>query len=257
MWAPRIAHGVVVLVSRGSGMSEIATRPKRGLKPDPALKHWSNPVDYAELVRISGESEPPFHAHDIGNPVLRKEYSKKREALDSAFRELLMDGVVLGSGICQGGDRREVIEPSFWELVEIDHDFDETVGAHLKYEKLEFFGPSAIPLNVRSIPPWLDAQLAAEGGSAFRHESGYRHVWFNGIHYSFGPKQAKIIELLHRAVLDGDAWQHGPTILEQAGSASTKMIEAFKGRKDWTSLIASDQRGMYRLKVDQQGNPTE
>jgi hypothetical protein len=128
--------------------------------------------------------------------------------------------------------------------------FDNAVGENRKYEKLEFFEPLAIPLNVRSIPEWLADELAASGLNTFRHDPTYRHVWLNGIDFVLGPLHAKVVELLYQAALAGDPWQNGKRILAQAGSTQSKMVDAFKSRQDWKLLIDSDGRGAYRLRLE-------
>ena len=46
-----------------------------------------------------------------------------------------------------------------------------------------------------------------------------------------------------------DPWQHGRYILEEAGSNLLRMIDLFKSQPQWRSLIESDRRGSYRLRL--------
>lgn len=234
--------------------STVAVRPKRGFAPEGALRRWSDEDAYSELLALSGKAEPPAveDAHKFIRDVSReREYSRKREALEAAFKEKLIDGEILAVGIATDSDRQEIMHPSIWELLEIDYGMcGDAVGANRKYEKLEFFEPSAIPLNVRSIPDWLAEEIAASGQNAFRHDPTYRHVSLNGIVFTLGPIHSKVVKLLHEAALENDPWQNGKTILERAGSTQSKMVDVFKSRKDWLTFIESDGRGMYRLRID-------
>lgn len=177
-------------------------------------------------------------------------YTEKREAAEHAFQQKLMDAELLGSGIPEFGNGREVIEPSLWELLEIQYFyFDEAPSEGRKYEKLEFFEISAIPLNIRLIPEWLDGELGARGYVEFRHDRDYRHVSLRGIDYTLSDLHSKIVKLLHQAFLRGEEWQHGVKVLGEAGSRQFKMGDVLKSRDDWQSLIESDGKGMYRLKI--------
>jgi hypothetical protein len=235
-------------------MSPTVSRPRTGLSPDAALKHWSNERAYAELVALSGQPEPPAveDAHRfIRNATLEAEYSRKREAVEAAFKQKLYDAEILASGISTVEESRKIIHPSLWELLSIDYSmFGDANGENRKYEKLEFFERSAIPLNVRAIPEWLAEELAACGMAPFRNDPTYKHVWLNGIQFTLGPLQAKIVKLLHQAALTDDPWRTGKEILSQAGSTQSKLVDVFKSRKDWQLLIESDGRGMYRLRID-------
>jgi hypothetical protein len=237
-------------------MSSVEARPRKGLPPDQALERWSDKAAYAELVKLSGRSPPPS-VEDCSRVIRdinrEREYVRKRDAVEHAFRELLQEGTVLGSGIDKWGGGREVIHPSLWELLEIDYGcFGDAVGDGRQYEKVEFFDRMAIPLNV-VIPDWLAAELAPADVSVFRPDRTYQHVWFDGIEFRFGPVQAKVVEFLHKAVLAGDPWQHGPRVLEQAGSKQIKLGDVFKSQEGWRRLIKSDHRGMYRLGIDETG----
>jgi hypothetical protein len=226
-------------------MSIVAARPKTGLVPQVALERSSDQEVYAELVALCGEHPAlPIEAGPGGR------YTEKREAAEHAFQQKLMDAELLGSGIPEFGNGREVIEPSLWELLEIQYFyFDEARSEGRKYEKVEFFEISAIPLNIRLIPEWLDGELGARGYVEFRHDRDYRHVSLRGIDYTLSDLHSKIVKLLHQAFLRGEEWQHGVKVLGEAGSRQFKMGDVLKSRDDWQSLIESDGKGMYRLKI--------
>ncbi len=186
----------------------------------------------------------------IRDPALQKEYRSKRQAIEAAFTELLADGTFFGSGIPKYGQSREVIHPTLWDVVFVAFQFEEVVGQGRTFYKPEFFDLTALPLNIRSIPDWLDAELGALGLNNFRHDGEYRHVVLNGLDFTLSPLHAKVVALLHQAWLDGEPWRNGAEVLEQAGSAQLKMVDVFKSRSDWRSLIDSDGKGMYRLRFE-------
>ena len=143
------------------------------------------------------------------------------------------------------------IDPSLWDVLELDYDFFEAIGENHKFEKLEFFELSAVPLNVRTTPKWLDDLIGQRGYNVFRHTQDYRHVWLHGIEYALAPLFAKIVRILHTAYLkEGHGWCHGKRVLELAGSAQYKMSDVLKERKDSGALIQSDGKGMYRLALE-------
>ena len=81
-------------------------------------------------------------------------------------------------------------------------------------------------------------------------------MWLRGIDYTLSDLHSKIVKLLHEAFLRGEEWQHGAKILEQAGSLQFKMSDVLKARDDWQSLIESDGKGMYRLKIRPDDTPS-
>jgi hypothetical protein len=245
---------------RSDSMSSQQVRPKRGLQAEPALRYWLS-SQYADLIELSGKEEPPTSAtasEVIREPDLLKRFKKKRDAIEAAFKELLTDGDVLGSGIADYADRREAIEPSLWDVLDVEYDyFDGASGENRKYENVEFFELAAIPLNIRTVPDWLDEMIGAAGYSSFRHEPDYRHIWLHGITYSLSALHAAVVKVLHQAALEGKPWQHGQQVLHQAGTTQVKMHDVFKSRKDWQAFIESDSKGMYRLRLDAPAVSTE
>lgn len=235
-------------------MSLIPNRPKRGLDPESAFRKWTDEAQFTQLVRLSGQAEPPsdIAAHRvIGDPVALREYQKLREAADQAFKELLSNADIIGSGIPEGGSGRIPIEPSLWDILEIDYEFFEAIGEHRKFEKIEFFELPVVPSNVRTTPKWLDNALGQRGHHAFRHDRDYRHISLHGIDYRLSPQLAKIVRILHDArVEDGNGWRNGKKLLEAVGSSQSKMSDVLKTKKGGRSIIESDGNGMYRLAID-------
>jgi hypothetical protein len=235
-------------------MSMIANRPKRGLDPDSAFKKWSDDAQFLRLVELSGVAEPPpdDRAHVIiRDPAKLRDYQNCRAATEKAFQEQLFDAQIIGSGIPDGGSGRTPIDPSLWDILEINYEFYEANGEDCNFKKLEFFARSAVPLNIRTIPKWLDDLLGQHGYNSFRHTEDYRHVCLHGIDYALSPLLANIVRILHLARLeDGHGWRNGKQVLELAGSTQLKMNDALKDRKDSKALIQSDGKGMFRLALE-------
>lgn len=95
---------------------------------------------------------------------------------------------------------------------------------------------------------WMQAASAKpQNPAAFSQMHDYQHVSFNGLEFHFGPLQAAIVAILHKASLGDGPWRSGKAILEQAGSASPRMADVFKSQPNWRKLIQSNRRGLYRL----------
>jgi biotin operon repressor len=141
--------------------------PKRGLPAYLALRRWSDAGSYSELVRLSGMKETddlPSHERSsefIRDTATRKEYDRKREAVEEAFRLKLIDGIIVCSAIPEHGDGPEMIKPALWEELEIAYDLDGDIYGIRRFRKPEFFEPSSIPTNVLDVPDWL-VGLAAQ-----------------------------------------------------------------------------------------------
>ena len=87
---------------------------------------------------------------------------------------------------------------------------------------------------------------AVEG---FVQRSNYAEVFFNGERFLFGTFQARVVRQLHEAAGTADPWRTGKLLLVNAGSGSDRMVDLFKSKPTWRSLIASDGRGSYRLNL--------
>lgn len=65
--------------------------------------------------------------------------------------------------------------------------------------------------------------------------------------YRLGDMQAKILRQLYESAKDGNPWQNGKKLLQEAGSQSFTLSNIFKRNPIWKKLIISDGRGSYRL----------
>lgn len=83
----------------------------------------------------------------------------------------------------------------------------------------------------------------------FEYSWDYRRIELAGETFSLGPKQARIVGFLHRAHMEGDPWRTGRQLLDHAGSSADRVRDLFKSQSDWTKLIVSDGRGLYRLAI--------
>jgi hypothetical protein len=152
-------------------------------------------------------------------------------------------GEVLASGILQGTARRVPIRPGMWKLLEVDYDFDSCSGNHLVYEAVEFFEPSAIPLNLDELPDWLRTLNGTRlDADHFEHDETYTHVRMGNQRFTLGPLQGKVIRVLHEAALRKEPWQPAKAVLHAAGSESMKLHDVFKSKKNWRNLIETDAR---------------
>jgi hypothetical protein len=99
----------------------------------------------------------------------------------------------------------------------------------------------------------VTAKAAARRGAQFAHSAGYREVTIKGHRITLGPRQADVVRQLHEAALTGSPWRNGKELLMKAGSESTRMHDLFKSKgADWSLLIDSDRRGLYRLAIPDQ-----
>lgn len=99
--------------------------------------------------------------------------------------------------------------------------------------------------NILKLHDAVPQPMSAE----FEYSWDYRRVELGGETFSLGPKQARIVGLLHRAHMEGDPWRTGRQLLDHAGSSADRVRDLFKSQSDWTKLIVSDGRGLYRLAI--------
>lgn len=166
---------------------------------------------------------------------------KQRRNIEHALHQKLSVGELLASAIAEHADRREIIELSLWDIVQIDYEFGEIAGSGRTYRRPEIFTPNAIPLNVRDVPDWVWGLPGA-----FSAEANYQHVMFRGERVKLGKKSAKVVEVLHLATLTNNPWCEGKTLLEAASSSSSNIRELMDDKMD---LVESDGRGLYRLNI--------
>ena len=98
---------------------------------------------------------------------------------------------------------------------------------------------------------WL-ASRASDGAGPFGHSADYRSVHLHDQKFTLGPKQAGVIERLHRAHMLGEPWCSGRDLLDHVGSEGGRLRDLFKSKSAWSSLILSDGRGLYRLAIPTQ-----
>lgn len=94
----------------------------------------------------------------------------------------------------------------------------------------------------------------------FQFSNDYRHVTLNGTEYHLGDVQARVVEQLHDAARSQQPWVHGKTLIYESGSHAVRVRDIFKHKRDWRSLISSNDRGYYRLNIRSkpaQNNPAE
>jgi hypothetical protein len=232
---------------------QLPNRPKRGLDLSSAMQKWADPIMYSKLIAISGEADPPSEGQ-AGNYVREKDALKSyrgiRTQVDEAFVGKLGDAELIGSGIPSDGSGRMPIDPSLWDVLEIDYELLEAVGPHHHFTNLEFFEPTVLPANIRHVPGWLDDLRGSRGYNVFRHTEDYRNIWLNGMEFSLSDLWSKMVRILHMAYLnDGSGWRPGKRILEEAGSAQSKMSDVLKSREDHEAIIRSDGKGRYCLAI--------
>jgi hypothetical protein len=89
-------------------------------------------------------------------------------------------------------------------------------------------------------------QSTTSSSPAFEVINDYREIRLPGLTLNLGWVQSRIVKLLHQRATSGNPWLDGKTILFEAGSASSRMIDVFKSQSHWRRLIESDRRGRYR-----------
>lgn len=90
---------------------------------------------------------------------------------------------------------------------------------------------------------------AASAEPGFLHRNGYAEVVSAGEVFRLGPLQAAIVRQLHEASATPDPWRTGKELLAASRSESQKIVDLFKSKPNWRSLIVSDGRGRYRLNL--------
>ncbi len=83
----------------------------------------------------------------------------------------------------------------------------------------------------------------------FHFSNDYRHVTLRGKEFHLGDVQARVVEQLHDAARSRQPWVHGKTLIYESGSRAVRVRDIFKHKREWRSLISSDDRGYYRLNL--------
>ena len=229
-------------------------KPSRsGLSQEEAFKRWGDPATYEIWDAHQGAWQHISMADGVppNQAVLRHQaYARALEALREQLRAVLIEGEVLASGIRNGSDGRNVIKPSLWEDMEFSDDFDEFYANGMIFTKPQYFTATDIPANIEERPIWLTKHLTESRTSLyFQHDHDYSHVSVGDVSFVFGPLQAAAIRKLHAAYKTGESWVFGKTILRDINSNSTNIRELFRSNLNWESLVQSDRRGKYRLKL--------
>ena len=90
---------------------------------------------------------------------------------------------------------------------------------------------------------------------AFLQSKDYAEVILNGEVYRLGLLQAAVVRELHQASQTNSPWRLGKTLLTNANAQTMRMVDLFKTKPNWRSLIASDGRGYYRLNLPNHAAP--
>ena len=215
---------------------------KRGMEADAAVRRWSDPASYSAFADLSGVGVR--HTDEPHSRAKLKRRSELRNGLIAAFMLKLQSGDLLASGIPRFGERREVIHPSLWDDLTIIFPSSEVSRQGVIYTKAEFFEPTGIPANVFPLPEWL-----TETSARYFYPEGpdYRHVWVQGETIVLGDQQRKVIEFLHRKLIENEPWQAHRSIQDGA-QVNAKMQDLFGREVHWSKLLLSDRKGSYRLR---------
>lgn len=109
-----------------------------------------------------------------------------------------------------------------------------------KYGYAEEFGEKSV--SDPTDPPFLE-------------RNNYAEVVLNGELFRLGPLQAAVVRELHKASQTENPWCLGKALLANANSQTFRMVDLFKTKPNWRTLIASDGRGYYRLNLPNQAVP--
>lgn len=84
---------------------------------------------------------------------------------------------------------------------------------------------------------------------SFLQRNNYAEVVLNGEVFRLGLLQASIVRALHQASRSDNPWRHGKELLASSNAQTMRMVDLFKTKRNWRTLIASDGRGYYRLNI--------
>jgi hypothetical protein len=214
---------------------------KRGLECEAALKCWSDPVAYAGMEEFSDAATS--HTNEAHSITRWREYRKRRSTLEETFVRKLQEGELFASGIPRFGKRREQIESSLWDDLEIDYDLGEICGPGQIYSHAEFFEPTDVPTD-KTLPEWFEKP---QEKYFFPHDPGYRHVTAGGVIFGLGDEQRRVVAFLHRKALENDPWQATASIQDGA-QVRGSMRNLFGSKIHWSELLLSDGTRYYRLR---------
>jgi hypothetical protein len=85
--------------------------------------------------------------------------------------------------------------------------------------------------------------------SAFAHNRDYTEVVLSGQVFRLGLLQAAVVRQLHEASRGANPWVSGKNLLTRAGAQTMRVVDLFKAKPNWRTLISSDGTGRYRLNL--------
>jgi hypothetical protein len=97
-------------------------------------------------------------------------------------------------------------------------------------------------LDIPEASPWGESD-------AFAHNRDYTEVVLSGQVFRLGLLQAAVVRQLHEASRGPNPWVSGKDLLARSGAQTMRMVDLFKAKPNWRTLIASDATGRYRLNL--------
>jgi hypothetical protein len=97
--------------------------------------------------------------------------------------------------------------------------------------------------------PDEDMHAGPTSSRGFIHSPDYRSVNVAGKVHSLTPRQAHVIQILHKALVDGTPEVGKEYILEEIGTPASRLKDSFKSNLSaWKALVRlGKKRGLYRL----------
>jgi hypothetical protein len=89
-------------------------------------------------------------------------------------------------------------------------------------------------------PPHATADPSA--APEFLHRDDYAEVVLNGEIFRLGALQAAVVRALHAASQTENPWRPGKELLTNCNAQTLRMVDLFKTKPNWRTLIASDVR---------------
>jgi 7-cyano-7-deazaguanine synthase in queuosine biosynthesis len=102
-----------------------------------------------------------------------------------------------------------------------------------------------------NLPPTCGIRLSAQAGTGagadFLPSDDYRSAKWQGWEYTFTPRQAKVVKMLHQVWRAGVPTMSWNQIKERLNSYPERMSDIFKKSPAWGTLVIEVGRGLYRL----------
>lgn len=122
--------------------------------------------------------------------------------------------------------------------------------------KLTFSSPMAESLR-ESVRKWTekaeefgaDPQKTQKPVEDFVPGFDYRMVRWHGQEFIFSPRQAHIVEILHKAHQNGTPLVGQAALLAGVESGAKRLLDLFRDHPAWGTFIESDGQGLYRLNI--------